>query len=89
MVGRYPTSYQSGHLPPVDAALLAAPPQAAIRRAVRILAKNTHNVESTPNSWERTQKVMLECRRHRFGQSDSCRKRVCVVGSIRDLLISG
>jgi hypothetical protein len=26
-------------------------------RAVRILAKNTHIVESTSNSWERTEKV--------------------------------
>ena len=56
--------------------------------AVRILGKNTHNVESTSN-WNGTQKVMLECLRHRFGQSDNCPKRVCMVGSIRDLLISG
>jgi hypothetical protein len=30
MVGRYPTSCQSSHLQPVDMALLATPPQAAI-----------------------------------------------------------
>ena len=39
MVGRYPTSCQSGHLQPVDTAFLAAPPQAAIPALDKLTAE--------------------------------------------------
>jgi hypothetical protein len=39
MVGRDPTSYEPGQLPPIDTALLAAPPQAAIPALDKLAAE--------------------------------------------------
>ena len=52
----------------------ASSPEVLLRRfpgqhggAVRILAKTHTSSNSTSDPWKRTQKVMFECLRHRFG----------------------